>query len=284
VVTTSDPTGLAAGSQPAEPVVGMLEEVWSSIADLCAGLAPDDWDRPTDCPGWSVRDHVSHMIGTERMLLGEQPPPFEGPRPAHVRNDIGQANEAWVEARRGLPGHQVLAEFREVTARRLAELRSFGPDRFDRVGPSPVGQVPYREFMDVRVFDCWVHEQDIRRAVGRPGGRHGVGEARALARMADLMGYVVGRRVAPPEGTVVRWQITGPLGRTLTVAQLGGRGAPVEEPPAPPAVTIVLDAGTFLRLACGRTSGAGARAAGDVGLEGDVSLGAEVLGAMNVMI
>ena len=34
---------------------------------------------------------------------------------------------------------------------------------------TPAGPDTYGRFMRVRIFDCWMHEQDIRRAVGRPG-------------------------------------------------------------------------------------------------------------------
>src|SRR6202034_3221376 len=69
--------------------------------------------------------------------------------------------------RRARPGAAVLDEFLEVTGRRLAELTGFSEERFEQVGPSPIGQVPYREFMWTRAFDSWVHEQDMRRAIGR---------------------------------------------------------------------------------------------------------------------
>ena len=56
-----------------EPLISMFEDVWGDIVWLCDGLTDEQWALPTDCPGWTVQDHVAHMIGTERMLLGEQP-------------------------------------------------------------------------------------------------------------------------------------------------------------------------------------------------------------------
>ena len=56
-----------------EPLIASFEDVWGDIAGLCEGLTPEQWALPTDCPGWSVQDNVAHMIGTERMLAGEQP-------------------------------------------------------------------------------------------------------------------------------------------------------------------------------------------------------------------
>ena len=87
-----------------EPLVAMFEDVWGDIVALCDGLTDEQWARPTDCPGWSVQDNVAHMIGTERMLLGEQPdaPPVDDA--PHVRNDIGKANEQWIASYRALAG------------------------------------------------------------------------------------------------------------------------------------------------------------------------------------
>src|SRR5664279_5703658 len=92
-----------------EPVIDELTEVWASIVTACEQVDGEQWDRPTDCPGWSVKDHLSHLIGIERMLLGDPSPPAPTEVPAHVRNPFGEVNEAWVEARRDVPGSEVLA-------------------------------------------------------------------------------------------------------------------------------------------------------------------------------
>lgn len=266
-----------------EPVVDQLAEVWRSIVDACAGLTDAQWESATECPGWTVRDQLSHLIGIERSLLGEQAPSLNGPVPDYVRNPIGEMNEAWVAARRARPGAAVLGEFEEVTGRRLAELRAMPEERFDVIGWSPVGQVPYREFMDLRVLDSWAHEQDARRALGRPGGRGGSGEAVTLRRMAGAMGFVVAKKAEAPEGTTVVWQLSGPLPTTVAVGVEGGRGRQLDPPPAAPDVRIELSAEDFQRLGMGRVAAA-ALPSSAVRLSGDVELGRRVLGAMSFMI
>ena len=57
-----------------EPVIEELTEVWASVVVACEQLDDEQWDRPTDCPGWSVKDNLSHLIGIERMLLGDPSP------------------------------------------------------------------------------------------------------------------------------------------------------------------------------------------------------------------
>lgn len=273
-----------------EPVIGIQAEVWRSIEDACQGLSDAGWNRPTDCPGWTVRDLLSHLIGLELVLLGGDLPAAPDPStwPAHVRNEFGAAHECFVEERRDRPGPEVLAEFVDVTARRRRQLDAMAPAAFDEVGPSPVGIVPYRELLRVRVFDCWVHEQDARRALDRPGGRGGGGEEEALRRVASAMGRVVARGAAAPDGTVAVWVVEGPLPRSVTVRVDGGRGH-VEDRPgraAPGSGTSVrfeLGAEDFWRLGCGRVAAEEVVADGRVVVGGDRQLGRRILDAMNFM-
>ena len=255
------------------------------MAAACEDLAPGEWALPTDCPGWTVRDQLAHVIGVERMVLGDESPPPLAVPPDHVRNEFAAMNEPWIEARRGVPGPELLAEFAEVTGRRSAELRALPAERFDVVGWSPVGDVPYRDFLGTRVVDAWAHEQDVRRAVGRPGGRGGAGESAVVDRCASTMAYVVGRRVAPADGTVVRFVVTGPLGRLVTVVMRAGRAEPAtDDGPDRPAVTLSMDQATFWRLGFGRVDGAAALGSGAVRVDGDGALGRRVLGAMAFMV
>lgn len=279
-----DQTVASASSTSAdEPVIDALAEVWASVVGVCSSLTDDEWSWPTPCPGWTVRDQLSHLIGIERLLLGDPPPPAVDEVPEHVKNPFGQVNESWVEARRATPGPEVLAEFEQTAARRIAALRSLPTEKYDEVGWSPVGEVPYREFMDTRVLDCWAHEQDIRQATGREGGRYGAGEASALERCVRTMPYVVGKRVGPPDGTSVRFAVSGPQGRTVVVTIDGGRGALSSEPVDAPAVTVSLDQGTFWRVGFGRMPSSQALEAGQIRFEGDVDLGRRIVASMPFM-
>lgn len=266
----------------AEPAVALLAEEWRTIAGLGAQLTEKDWDLPSECPGWAVKDLVSHMIGTERSLMGEPAPP-EAPPAEHVRNPVGTANEAWVAARRAVPPRDVLTEFSEVTARRLAELSEMAPERWAKVGPSPVGQVPYREFMSVRAMDCWIHEQDMRVATGRPGHMQGPVAELAMRRIASAMPFVVAKKAAAPDGAAVRWELLNSPIAQLGVVVREGRGFSQDELPDPTA-EIQMDAELFWRVGCGRVTGEAALDAGIVGLRGDLELGARVVRNMAFMI
>jgi uncharacterized protein (TIGR03083 family) len=175
----------------ADQSVENLEIVWRSVAELCSGLDDAQWQLPTSCPGWTVQDQLSHLSGTESMLVGVGPRPEALTEvPAHVRNDIGAGNEAVVDLRRAWPPAQVLAEFEEITSTRLEQLHAMSDEDLAQDSWTPIGPGTVRDLLAVRAFDCWVHEQDIREAVGKPGHLDGPVAANALARCLLAMPYV----------------------------------------------------------------------------------------------
>jgi len=261
-----------------------LAETWGSLAEVGHDLVTAEWALPTGCPGWDVKDQLSHLIGIERMLLGEPTPEWDGPLGAHVKGDFAAMNERWVAVRRAGTGAAVQAEFVEVTGERLARLAALSDQEWAEVGFSPVGQVPYAEFMEVRVFDSWVHEQDVRLALDRPGGSGGLASRLAIDRVQSSMGYVVGKRAAIPDGNVVRFEVAGPGhdARLFALGVEGGRAKPAAEGAAP-TVTLALSSLDFVRLGCGRATAAEVGSAGGIGMGGDAATAEQILGAMNFL-
>jgi len=252
-----------------------LAIVWSSVDELCSGLPDGQWGLPTGCPGWTVKDHLSHLVDYEARALGRPGPGHEpGPLP-HVRNEMGQANEIGVDARRPWPGPRVLAEFREVTAERLARLRALtGPDLAAPV-TTPAGPGTMADLLTLRVMDSWMHEQDIRRATGRPGHVDGPAATEAVGYFTRFLPYVVGKRAAAPDGSKVVFRIGGQDPVAVQVA--GGRGSLAADAGGATA-SLVLPVTTFAALAGGRSD-----APGDARITGDEALGRRVLGSMGLM-
>jgi uncharacterized protein (TIGR03083 family) len=254
------------------------------LADVCTDLTDAQWALPTACPGWDVKDQLSHLIGVELAIMGEPVPDWDAPLGDHVKNDFAATNERYVAVRRALPGHTVLAEFVAVTATRLAQLDALGATDWAALGWSPVGEVPHAEFMTVRVYDSWVHEQDVRRALDRPGGSGNAASEISLDRVQSAMPFVVGKKAGCAEGTAVRFDVSGPGrdARAFTVAVTGGRAGPVGDEVSPTA-TLSLSGLDFMRLGCGRITSAQVEAAGGLGVAGDDEVAHAVAGAMNFM-
>ncbi len=261
-----------------------LAETWESLAEVSRELSATEWALPTECPGWDVKDQLSHLIGIEQAIMGEPAPQWSAPLGEHVKNDFAATNEPYVAVRRAEPGPAVRAEFVAVTTTRLAQLDDLTAAEWAAVGWSPMGQVPHAEFMTARVYDSWVHEQDVRRALDRPGGGGNAASAISLGRIQDAMPFVVGKKAGCAEGTAVRFDVSGPGAdaRAFTVAVEGGRARPASDD-VTPTVTLSLSSIDFTRLGCGRATAVQVDAAGGIGLDGDEQVGRSVLGAMNFM-
>jgi len=262
----------------------LYEQAFSSVEEVCSQLAPEDWDRPTDLPGWSVKDNLSHLTHYESVAIGRPQPEVDLPEDLpHVRNDIGRLNEAGIEARRGSSGSQVLEEFREVTAERIKALHGLDPASFSETTiVTPFGESSFESFLPIRILDVFFHEQDIRRAVDRPGHLDGEVARFAFERMAGAaLPRVFAKQAGAPDGSSVVFEVPAP-GRTVAVAVDGGRGAQVD-PPADPTVRFTTDFQGFLALFGGRRSPEQLRAEGRLQVEGDQNLAATILAAIAVV-
>src|SRR5262249_5585538 len=260
------------------------EEVWRRIAGFGAELREDEWKLPTEVPGWAVQDNLAHLTDIESMLLGRPRPEHVVPDGlAHVKNEPGERHEVFVDARRAWSGADVLAEFRDVTDARLAQLHRFSPDDFGADSWTPMGPGTVHDLLPFRVFDSWVHEQDMRRAVGRPGGLAGLAARLSMDRVVGTAPYVVGKKVAPPDGTVVAFGVAPPLERAFAVGGVGGRARTLADVSGAATVRITVDGETYARLACGRVDPETALSADAVRFTGDASLGRRVVEELNFL-
>ena len=263
-------------------ITTLLSQEWDLIAELCATLTDEQWQSPTDCPGWSVKDQLSHIIGTEKMLLGDPLPDIDIGEPSHIKNDIAKGNEKWIAERRDWPTQQLLAEFSEVTAQRVAALEAMTQDDFDAPSWTPAGEDTYGRFMLIRLFDCWTHEQDIRYAIRQPG--HDTGEivAEVLAETSRAIAFVVGKLGGAPAGSRIEFQLAQaeaqPAMLRVERPSEDSRAALVAEfsDQAEATAVIAMDLMLFFRLTGGRESAAAAIEAGRVSLSGDTAVGHQI--------
>lgn len=291
---TSSTGGAASTPGAAEAAAVALAEAraaWESTLratlELARTFTTADFGRPTDLPGWSVKDVLSHLVGFERLSLGEEPPAVAAaqdatdlaPEPPHVRNDLGRRAEVDVAFRRSRPGEDVVAELGVVVDRRAAELTSPSLHPDDPV-VGPLGPTTLLDLVGLRTFDAWMHEQDLRRAVGRPGGLDTAAARVTRRRLAAAFPFVVGKRAGAQPGQSVALEVTGELCvSSLAVVGPDGRASLADAAEARSATaTLRLGWADYVRRCGGRC------AADDVEVwfGGDVDLGRRVLEALPV--
>jgi uncharacterized protein (TIGR03083 family) len=134
--------------------------------------------------------------------------------------------------------------------------------------------------MMTRAFDCWAHEQDIRRAVGRPGNLDAPAAGCARRTLEPGLPMVVAKRAGAGKGTTVVFEISEPLPFTSRI-RVGddGRARLVDGPDdaaKAPDATLRMDWETFVRLAAGRSRPEDVTVVTD----GDAGLAARILAGM----
>jgi uncharacterized protein (TIGR03083 family) len=258
-----------------DTTVDLLRRQYDELGALGSGLTGSQWSTPTCLPGWTVHDVFGHVIGTETMLTGQDPPAADVSHLGHMRNPIAEANEVWVESLRPLSPSELLARYEDVIRRRLEALDGMSQADFDAPSWTPAGKdETYGRFMRIRHFDCYMHEGDIRASVGAPPRNDVADLASSLDEVATGLGYIVGRRAGLPDGSRVRIELAGPAARTFLVA-VDGRASVVDALDGPATVGLAMPVPLFLRLTGGRDDGPGA--ADGVTLSGDEPLGARLV-------
>lgn len=254
---------------------------WKSCAadveELLLALGEDDWSADTDCPGWTVRDVAAHLAALEAEIAGAPGPRLDQVSAA-TANVSGAYTQAGVEERRDRTPQELVDEFTDAVQRRAAELDADPPsDPSGRPARTP-GDVSWdwETMLRNRVIDLWVHEQDIRRAVDRPGDLDTPAARVTAETFLAAMPYVIAKKAGAEPGTVVALTVDG-VDRGFAVDD-DGRCAPTEAPPAEPAVRLRMTTETLTILGAGRRDPLTV----EVGIEGDDGLAERVLQGMAV--
>ena len=120
----------------------LAEAEREDLADFLAGLPPEQWDAPSLCTGWRVRDVVAHIVSYEHVGM------------------VGLV-------KRFLQGGLLLSRINSLG---VAELQSAPPDellallRRHTKPRAPMSALGGR----IALVDGLVHHQDIRRPLGLP--------------------------------------------------------------------------------------------------------------------
>jgi uncharacterized protein (TIGR03083 family) len=187
---------------------------------------------------------------------------------------MGLYTEIGVANRRDATPDAVINELRETVTKRHTALLADPPTDGDAKPDAIFGGVPWswRTLLRNRPLDVWMHEQDVRRAVGRPGGMETAPARHTAEYLSESLGYVLAKKVGAPVGTSVVLELEGSAPVAFEVDE-NGRGQRLASPPTDATVTLHMDRESFIRLAGGRC----AAEPGRVGVDGDAALGQRLL-------
>jgi uncharacterized protein (TIGR03083 family) len=246
---------------------GYVDVWWGSVrsfTDLLDDLADDDWRRPTDLPGWDVHACAAHTAHLEAVLAGE-PEEASSETPADGASSlISMYTEQGVVARQDRTPAELVEEIRRAATTRYARLLS-DPPTDGRAKPTPIFSGvgwDWQTLLRNRPLDVWMHEQDVRRAVDRPGGLDSPAAVHVVDYLTESLGYVLAKRAGAPAGTSLVLRVDGHEPVAFAVDE-SGRGRRLDDVPTAPTVGLAMDRESFIVAAGGRREPAHVVVTGD---------------------
>jgi uncharacterized protein (TIGR03083 family) len=255
--------------RPIDRYVAAWRQSLHTTLDLGRRLGPQQWHARTGCPDWSVGDVYAHLVGGELWMHAGGVAP-DVPLPRFVQEPVDE--------RRSRPAAAVLDELAAVIAEREAQLDA---DPLDPTRPAATAwgaPITYERQLMMRAFDVWVHEQDIRRAVGAPGGLATPGAHVAREMFLESLPRVVAKGARAPAGSSVRITVVGEVGWDVAVrVDHHGRGSFAATTADPVAAHLTLSWPEYVRRGCGRDG-----TPAEVWISGDAHLANHVLAALAI--
>jgi len=209
----------------------------ASLTELLQATGPDGWQRPTACEGWSVADVASHLLGVELGNVSRRrdthrldPGPGE-----NLGVWLAAFNEDWVRACRRLSS-QVLISLLDLAGTWFDEFL-VGLD-LDAMGPPIwwIGPDPAPVWLDVarEYSERWVHQQQLRDALDKPGLTDGTFLHPVLLTFIHALPHALAS-VERPVGTTAEFVASGDGGGMWHVIRTATRwelrpGEPANEP------------------------------------------------------
>ncbi|HSN77674.1 MAG TPA: maleylpyruvate isomerase family mycothiol-dependent enzyme [Anaerolineae bacterium] len=250
----------------------MAREELQRFLTLVETLSGDDWEQPTDCTEWSVRDILAHQAGAYAGYTswGEFKRQITA-KPAPGQMQVDALNRRQLADRAGRTPVDLIGELRTVGPKGIrTRQRLPWPLRKLKVPfGAPLGTVSVEYLTDLLYTrDTWMHRADIARATGRAFAQTAEHDGRVTALVLRDLAHHLKDTL---RGRTVMFDLSGAGGGRYRIGTM-----------AEPTVIVKMDVVDFQRLASGRLTSQAAKEQGRVTLSGDRSFGDQVLAATSV--
>lgn len=273
--------------KPIEPylVADLFPEMRAELIRILESLDDQQWNSPTACEGWSVRDVALHILGDDVGLLSNMRD-HDG---RHGKFDtlkeliafINHQNEVWVQATRRMSRHLLISMLKSTGEQWAEFLMTIDPHAL----AGPIGWTgndadPMWLHIARELTEYWMHHQHICEALGIESLK----EARFVHPVLKTFVHALPqtyRAVDAPVDTLIRLLIAGQGGgewhiiRETTAWKLYA-GSDLE-----PTSTVIMDTDTAWHLFTKGISGKAARA--QTQIEGSQSLGEVMLNTVAIL-
>ena len=272
-----------------ETRVRIAENESGRLKEYLASLSEEDWNKPSACQRWTVRDLVAHMAWvaesyTNRIhqsLRGEAVPADGSPPPEPIlAANFADSNVDTAVSRSNTLGQGVLADFVTQDDDLIRMMKSLSGDNWDLPHYyASLGTVPMRYRPDLWISELAMHGWDIRSRL-EPDVHLSPMTLPACADVVpgQLMHFLFNPRAPLEPPLRHRWRLSGVGAREVDVVIFGDR---VEVGPSKDAtvdVALNSDTETYVMVSWQRLGMGQAVDSGQVSVEGDEQLASELMG------
>ena len=157
VTIDGDPAAIAA------PLV--RQRRW--VASTLAAFTDEQWSHPSRCEGWSARDVLVHLDGTNAFWTLSLAAGLRGePTRFLATFDPVTSPATSVAQSRDQTPTEVLARFTESTEALARLVESFDPADWTVLAEAPPGHLAASVVAHHALWDSWIHERDILLPLG----------------------------------------------------------------------------------------------------------------------
>jgi uncharacterized protein (TIGR03083 family) len=203
----------------------LFPEMRAELLRVLSNLSDEQWNAPTACEGWSVRDVAQHIFSDDCGYLSRHRDKdgitFVTNSWDELIEKINQQNETWVKATRRL-SRRMLMNFLETTGQEMADylaavhMDALGqPVSWAGSNAAPIWLQVAREYTEY-----WMHHQHVCEGAGI----HSLKSRRYLHSALSVFVYSLPRtyqNVSAPENTVIAFEVTGEAADTWFLIREG---------------------------------------------------------------
>jgi uncharacterized protein (TIGR03083 family) len=152
----------------ADPAVPLLRQR-RRLGGLLGELDDAQWCTPSRCDGWTVRDVVAHLVGTDGFWTLATTAALAGEPSRYLTGFDPVATPAsMVEATKAQPSAEVLASYLAGVDGLAAIITGLDANQWDLPAEAPPGHVALHAMARHALWDAWIHERDILLPLGLP--------------------------------------------------------------------------------------------------------------------
>ena len=272
---------------PPQPII--VSELFPILLDelisLLKGLSDAEWDLPTACPSWSVKDVALHLLGGELGILSWKRDGYSWLPPInswdHLVHLVNEQNELWVKSTQRISPPLIIDLLKFTGDQVSSYFQSLDPfalgDPVDWVSPDPA---PVWLDLAREYTERWHHQQHIRDSVGKPGLK----DQKFLSPVLDTFILALPRtfnEVKAENGTSIVINITGSVRKQWTLNFHLGEWRLYEGSAEDHQVFLVIEDDVAWRIFSNEISPVEARKR--VQIEGNQPLGEKVLETVSII-